>query len=219
MTATILHSGISKTYTPDPSVSSGPRVNEISSQTCWIRVTIEISGTNAAPTYGGLWIPSIWKNTEIHFPKIQKFQWVQCCRSWKILQCSKCTAILTKVFGDELYNSSSKDLYMSCRANLMTESINIMAPLFVNHGLSSVEALNKSARIWIPATKTRRMTDVTHWSAADHILGQGSAVWDAVGNKSDYSKENYKTDFEIWKENYNFKCEHKNIERNQPPWY
>ena len=51
----------------------------------------------------------------------------------------------------------------------------------------------------------------------DHGVGQSAAVRDAVREKSDYSKENYKTDFEIWMENTKFKFERKNIEGSGPP--
>ena len=60
-------------------------------------------------------------------------------------------------------------------------------------------------------------TDVTHWSTADNDTGQGAAVADAVGDKSDYSEENYKTGFEIWMENSKLQFERENNERSLPP--
>ena len=92
-----------------------------------------------------------------------------------------------------------------------------MAAQFVNNGLSAVDALNKSYGIWIPATRIRRSPDVTHWSVADHAIGKGSAVGEYVGDKSEYSEEKYKIDFEIWMEDFKLQFERRNIERSQPP--
>ena len=38
-----------------------------------------------------------------------------------------------------------------------------------------------------------------------------------MGDKSDYNKENYKTDSEIWMENSKLQFGRKNIERSRPP--
>ena len=46
--------------------------------------------------------------------------------------------------------------------------------------------------------------DVSHYSAPDHIFGEDTAVGDAMITKSDY---NYKTDFDIWKENKEFELQ------------
>ena len=86
---------------------------------------------------------------------------------------------------------------MCCRVNLAIESVIPLVPQFVNHELSIVNALNKSAGIWSPVTIFRRSPDVTHWSASDHTVGKEVSVGDAVGDKSDYSKEIYKADLKI----------------------
>ena len=106
---------------------------------------------------------------------------------------------------------------MCCRVNLAIESVNPVVPQFVNHELSIVNALNKSAGIWSPVTRFRRSPDVTHWRASDHTVGQEVAVGDAVGEKSDYCEEKYKTDFEIWMENSKLQFGCKNIEWSRPP--
>ena len=59
---------------------------------------------------------------------------------------------------------------MRCGVNLATKTINPVASQFVNHGLYDLNALNKSTGIWIPATRTRRSPDVTHWIAVDHAV-------------------------------------------------
>ena len=55
--------------------------------------------------------------------------------------------------------------------------------------------------------------DGYHWRAPDHILG-GTTVVVMSAENSDYDY-NYKTDFEIWRENKEF--ERQNISRSQPP--
>ena len=92
-----------------------------------------------------------------------------------------------------------------------------MAPQFMNHGISDVNALNKSSGIWIPATRNISFIDANYWSVVGHFVGQGAAIRDAVINKSYYSEENYKTDFEILMEDSKLQFYHKNIERSQPP--
>ena len=46
----------------------------------------------------------------------------------------------------------------------------------------------------------------------DHIFGETTVVGDSLSAKLDY---NYKTDFEIWKENKEFKRQ--NVSMSQPP--
>ena len=122
--------------------------------------------------------------------------------------------ISTQIFCDKPPNIFSRDLYMPCRVNLKTDSVNPVATKFVNHGISAVDTSYKSARIWSPATITTMSPDITHWRAAKHYVGYGSEVGDVVYDKSDYSEENYKTDFEIWIENFKLQFERKNIERS-----
>ena len=122
--------------------------------------------------------------------------------------------VSTQAFCDKISDNSSRDIYKRCRFNLASESVNTVAPQFVNNGISAIAAPNKSAGIWIPSTIIRSLPYVTHWSAADHGVGKGAAVGDAVEKKSDYRKENYKTDFEIWIENSKLQFRRKNIERS-----
>ena len=89
-----------------------------------------------------------------------------------------------------------------------------MAPQFVNHGLSANNTLDKSACIWISDTRIRRSTDIIHWRAAYHAVGKRQVVGYAVGDKSYYSEEKYKTGFEIWMKNFKLQFEDKDIERS-----
>ena len=51
----------------------------------------------------------------------------------------------------------------------------------------------------------------------DYAVRKRAAVGDAVGKKSDYSEQNYKTGFKIWMEDSKLPFEHKNIKRIRPP--
>ena len=122
--------------------------------------------------------------------------------------------VINKVFSDKLSESSIRYLYPQYGAHLAIDTVNTMVPQFVTHRISAVDAPNKGAEIWIPATRTRNFLDITNWSAADHSIGQRAAVGDTVGTKSDYIKENYKIDFVIWMENTKLQFKRKNIENS-----
>ena len=81
--------------------------------------------------------------------------------------------------------------------NLTADPVNIPKPQFMDLGISTINALDKSASLWNPATRVGRPTDVTHGRVPDHIFEIVTAVREKVSAKSDYS---YKTDFEIWRE-------------------
>ena len=185
---TSIHSGTSGTSgTSNPDLSI-------------IRVTIDappcgIIWTSSALPSGGLCSPrigNVWQSTSKFF---RKSDGLKAAVGRNFFSDLIALPSSTQVFGHELSNSSSRYLYTLCRANLATESFDPVEPTFVNHGIYDVITLNKNAGIWIPSTRIRRSQDTTNRRAADHNVGQGSAVGDAVGNKSDYSKENYETNF------------------------
>ena len=68
-------------------------------------------------------------------------------------------------------------------------------------GFSTVDALNKGASLYSHAAIVRRSTDFAHCRALDHVVGESTAVGDAVSAKSYY---NYKTHFEVLRENQQF---------------
>ena len=76
---------------------------------------------------------------------------------------------------------------MRCRMNLVADPANISSPQFVNLGLSTINALDKSAIIWTPYTIVGRTIDVAHGSAPDHIFEEVIAVEKKVSAKSDCS--------------------------------
>ena len=113
--------------------------------------------------------------------------------------------ISTQVFGDKISNISRRDFYTRCRVNLSTYYVNPVATQFVNHGLSAINTLNKSSGIWIPATRIIRSPDATHWSAADHAVGQGASDGDAMGKNQTIVKKTIKLILKFeWKiQNFN----------------
>ena len=66
-------------------------------------------------------------------------------------------------------------------------------------GILAINTFIESGVLGISATRIRRSTDGSHWSAPDHVFGGAIAVGMSAEN-SDH-KYNYKTDFEIWREN------------------
>ena len=186
-------SGISGTSTPYPS---------------------GISGTSAAPPYGGLWSPRIGNIQQSTSPDFRKPNELNNAVDRKLSNNLIVPPVSTQVFGDELSYSSSRDIYMQCRVNLATESINLMVPKFVNHGISTVESLNKSVGVWSPVTIIKSSPNITHLIVVYNSIGQKASAGEVVGEKSDHIKENYKTDFEIWIENSKLQFRRKNIERS-----
>ena len=91
--------------------------------------------------------------------------------------------VLTQVFSDKISDGSSRDLYVHCGVNLVSDPVNPVAPQFVTHGFSTVDEMNKGAGIWRPTTIIRRLPNFTHLSVAGNTVGQSSDVEDAVGAK------------------------------------
>ena len=88
---------------------------------------------------------------------------------------------------------------MRCRMNLTEYTVQILTPQFVNLGLSNIDALDKVSGLSNPATRIQRPVDGAHRSAPNHIFGETKSVGEREAKYNyDY---NYKTDFQIWKEN------------------
>ena len=79
-----------------------------------------------------------------------------------------------------------------------------------------IPAVNTSGEVNIlgtPATRIRRLMDVSHWSALDHVFDEATAVGTSTTRSGqDYS---YKTDFQIWRENQDFGRQNNSMSR--PP--
>ena len=112
----------------------------------------------------------------------------------------------------KISNSSIWYLYMCCQMNFAEDPANAPSPQFVGFGISNINALDKGASLWTPATRFLSPTDVAHWSAPDHIFWKIKAVGDSVSAKSDY---NYKADFKTWSGNQEF--ERQNNTRSRQP--
>ena len=82
-------------------------------------------------------------------------------------------------------------------------AVRTKAPNFVNLGILAVNASDEFNNFGTPATIFRGPTDGPHWSAPDHVFGEATAVG-MSGKRSelDYS---YKTDFQNWRENQDFR--------------
>ena len=85
-----------------------------------------------------------------------------------------------------------------------------IGPQLVSHGIPTIDTLNENAWIWSPATSAiRRTQDTNYGSAYSNVVGQGTALGEAVG---DYREENYKTGFEIWHKNSKLQRKRTDIE-------
>ena len=111
-------------------------------------------------------------------------------------------SISIKVIGHKLYDSSIGDFYMRCRMNFAVDPVQTHTPQFMDLGFSTINALAESSGPSTPDTRILRPTDVSHWNAQYHVFGESTAVGVSEA-KSDHDY-NYKTEFQIWKENKEF---------------
>ena len=72
-------------------------------------------------------------------------------------------------------------------------------------GLLTINIFDESSGLSTPATGIQRPADGSHWSAPDHIFGEATVVGMSAA-KSDHDY-NYKTEFQIWKENKEFELQ------------
>ena len=186
--STQIHSGIRKNYTPASSDSTGTRI------------PIGISGTSTFPLAGYIWSPWIRNKRQSASPTIIKSNKLDAAIDGKFTNNPVALPIFTKVFSDKLSNNYIPGLYARVGMHLAKDPANPVTTQFLDHGLSTVDVLNKGAGIWSPSAIVKRCPEVAHWSAKDHAVV-----------KSTY---NYKIDFEIWRLNLQF--ERQNIARSQP---
>ena len=117
--------------------------------------------------------------------------------------------IIIHILGDEISDISNRDIYLRCQMGAAEETTHPVAPIFLIHGIPTIDTLDKNCGIWIPATRIRRTPNITHRSAYNHALGKETAVGYIVS----YSREkNYKTDFETWNKDSKLQSQRKNIE-------
>ena len=84
----------------------------------------------------------------------------------------------------------------------MADPVQILTSQFVDLGISAIDAMNKVSGISTPATIIQRPTYGAHFIAPNHIFGGTTAV--VVSKAKSYYGYNYKTVFQIWKENKEF---------------
>ena len=124
----IIGTSISGTSTPDPSKVSGTSAGP----------PCGISGTSAAPPYGGLYRPRLGNIRKFTSPNFRKSDELNADFDRKFSNDPIVPPLSTQVFGEKLPNFPNRDIYTRCRLNLATESVNLVAPQFVNHGLYAV---------------------------------------------------------------------------------
>ena len=97
--------------------------------------------------------------------------------------------------------------------NFADDAVQTQTPQFMVLVFSTINALDESSGLVIPATIIQKPMDGSHWSAPNHVFG-GTTELGVSEAKSDYDY-NYKTEFQIWKENKEFERKKKLMSR--PP--
>ena len=83
--------------------------------------------------------------------------------------------------------------------NFTNDPVQTQDPHFIDMGLLSINTLDKISVLGTPATRFLRPTGVFNWSAPDHVFVEATAV--GMNASKSYHEYNYKTNFEIWREN------------------
>ena len=140
-----------------------------------------ISGTSADTPSGGLCIPRIGNIRQSSSPNFRNSDGLNADVDRNLSNDPIVPPISTQVFGQELSDSSRRDIYTCFRVNLAKKYLQPMGPQFVNHGISIIHRLNKSSGIWSPDTKIRMSPDITNVSALDNYVGLGASCWRHCG--------------------------------------
>ena len=86
--------------------------------------------------------------------------------------------------------------------NFAANTVHTQTPQLMDLGFSAINVLYESSVLGTPATKIRRPTDESHWSDPNHDFGEATVIGiSEVRFNHDY---NYKTRFQVWKENKEF---------------
>ena len=126
------------------------------------------------------YIGDIWKST---FPDLIESNKLDTSIIQKFTDILVALPILSDKLDEELSESSSRDLYTLCRMNLVADPGNIPALQFVDLGLSTMNALDKGASLFTPATKGIMPTNVAHGRAVGHTFGITTVVRDELRSK------------------------------------
>ena len=115
-----------------------------------------ICGTGASPPSGGLWGPGIVNKRQSTYPNSCKSNKLGASVDVNLSDIRLRNPVITQVFSDKLSKSYIRYIYVRCRMHLATDPINPVAPPFVTHGFSTIDALNKGDVIWSPDIVVRR---------------------------------------------------------------
>ena len=107
----------------------------------------DISVTSAYPPSGVLRVPVIGNKWQSNPQKVWKSDKLDATVDGNFTNNPIAPPVLTLVLIDRLSECSSRDLYARCGVHLATDSVNAVVPNFLDHGLSTVNALNKGADI------------------------------------------------------------------------
>ena len=157
---TPIHSEMRKYSIPDSSDNTGTS-NNIGTND---NTTAPPCGLNASPKIEDIWQPAT--------PDLIKSNKLDNSIDGKFPDNLVVPPILTDVTCEKISDSSIQDIYKRCWMTLMEDPVNIPASQFVDLGLYTIDALDKSASLWTTSTRVGRPTDVVHWSATDHIFGK-----------------------------------------------
>ena len=87
------------------------------------------------------------------------------------------TSIFRKVLGLELSGSFSANIYLRCRVDFTSNSVETEAPNFVHLGLPAVNALDEFNTFGTTDTRVIMPTDGSHWYVPGHDFCISYSNW------------------------------------------
>ena len=188
--------------------STTPYDTCIAIRSTWDNFPVLIVSPTEYPSCGISGILQVGKKQQSTSPeKICNAQKLDTAIDRKLPDDQDAASILSKVISCELSHHYSDNLYWCCRMNFSSNVVQTEALQFVNLRILAVNASNEFGILGTSTSNIRRPTDVSNWSAPDHVSGEATAVGIIVaGSDQNYS---YNTAFEIWRENQDFG--HQNI--------
>ena len=144
-----IHSGISKTSTPDSSDITGTNI------------TIDISGTSTDLPDRDLRNPRFGNKRNSTTMLIRESNKLDATVDGEF---TKNPVVPHISLSDKLSVSFIQDLYAHCGMHFTTDHVNPVTPKFVDHGLSTTDTIKTGTGIWSPTSRASRSLDVDHWS-------------------------------------------------------
>ena len=81
----------------------------------------------------------------------------------------------SKVISSKTFTNESADVYASGRMNFRSDTVLSKSPNFITFGLSSVNTMDELRSVYIPTTRSGRLTDGSYWLLSGQGISESTA--------------------------------------------